>query len=55
MKTHKILSEVPVYKQIPKGWKELEGAQTAPVGYVWIYNGKSLFSGDYKHGLLEMV
>lgn len=47
---------VRFYKTLPKGWKMLEGATTAPNGYAWIYNGKNPFSdGDeYKSGLLKL-
>ena len=34
-------------------WKEIHGAMTAPVGYVWYHNSKSIFSGEYKHALLK--
>ena len=37
-----------VYSSLPKGWKRLSGATTAPKGYIWIYNGKSRFGGGYK-------
>lgn len=39
---------------MPKGWKVIEGAQTAPDGYIWINNGKSLFGGEYEQGLLRI-
>lgn len=41
-----------IYKRIPKGWKVLKGAITAPDGYVWIWNGKPRFSGEYRAGLV---
>ena len=44
---------VRVYQRMPNGWKETEGALTAPVGYKWIDNGKSLFKGR-KSALLEV-
>lgn len=34
-------------------WKEIKGATTAPLGYKWVNNGKSLFSKDYKHKLVK--
>ena len=43
-----------VYSSLPKGWKRLSGATTAPKGYIWIYNGKSRFGGGYKKALLKM-
>jgi len=44
---------VQVYESMPDGWHENRGAQTAPRGYVWISNGVSVFSPDYRHGLLR--
>lgn len=38
---------------LPKGWKVLKGATTAPKGYVWASNGKSRFSKDYKNALVK--
>lgn len=45
---------VRVYDRKPNGWKEIEGATTAPVGYKWVSNNKSLFSGQRKTGLLKL-
>lgn len=39
--------------RLPKGWKALEGATTAPKGWVWASNGKSRFSGEYEHALVR--
>lgn len=39
--------------EMPKGWKVTEGTTTQPVGYVWINNGKSFFSGKQKSALLK--
>lgn len=39
-------------KSLPKGWVKLENATTAPRGYYWASNGKSLFGGEYKHALI---
>lgn len=30
----------------PKGWSKVEGALTAPNGYSWYSNGKSMFGGE---------
>jgi len=38
---------------MPEGWKEIRGATTAPSGYVWINNRKSIFSKEYRHALLK--
>ena len=40
---------------MPEGWKEINGAMTAPNGYKWIFNGKSVFSKEYKHALLKTL
>lgn len=42
-----------VIKDIPKGWKKLEGAITAPKGYSWYWNGKSRFSGEFECALVK--
>ena len=42
-----------IVEKIPDGWKILEGATTAPKGYKWVYNGKSLFSGKREKALLK--
>ena len=44
---------IHVYDELPLGWKEIKGALTAPEGYVWIHNGRSLFGGEYRHGLIR--
>jgi len=45
---------VEVLDKMPDGWKVCKGATTAPYGYVWINNGKSLFTGEYNHALLKL-
>jgi hypothetical protein len=45
---------VTILNEMPKGWKVNEKATTAPVGYKWINNGKSLFSGERKIALLKI-
>ncbi len=47
------LTAIRVYKRKPNGWKEDKGATTAPKGYAWISNGKSLFSGERRTGLIK--
>ena len=46
--------DVPRYDTMPQGWKEIRVATTAPSGYVWIYNGKSIFGKEYRHALLKV-
>jgi hypothetical protein len=48
------MGEIKIYDKMPKGWKRLKGAQTAPRGYEWICNGKSRFGGEYRHALLKI-
>lgn len=43
-----------VENSIPVGWKVITGATTAPKGFEWISNGKSILSPDYKHALLRV-
>lgn len=51
---NRLVEPVKVFYQMPTGWKKIFGAQTAPSGYVWIFNGKSIFSTEYKHALLKV-
>lgn len=46
-------TEIKVYKRKPAGWKETNGATTAPRGYKWIDNGKSHFGGKRRSALLK--
>ena len=46
---------IKVYESMPKGWSVIKGALTAPSGYVWIHNEKSIFSKEYEHGYLKGV
>ena len=41
-----------VLDAIPEGWEILKGATTAPNGFVWIWNKKSRFGGEYKAALV---
>lgn len=43
----------PIFDEIPTGWSIVKGALTAPCGYELIYNGKSLFSGERRCGLVK--
>ena len=45
--------EYDALDELPKGWKIVKGATTAPVGYRWICNGKSRFSGKRKLAFLK--
>ena len=46
--------DVPIYETMPDGWVEIRGATTAPNGYVWINNRKSIFTKEYLHALLKL-
>ena len=46
--------DVPIYDTMPDGWIEIKGATTAPNGYVWINNRKSIFTKEYRHALLRI-
>lgn len=49
-----LIKATKIYDSLPEGWQIKEGAATAPLGYVWIWNGKSRFDGEYRHGLMEI-
>lgn len=44
--------DVPFMKTVPKGWKVDDYATTAPKGYVWINNGESHFSKNFKSAIV---
>ena len=39
--------------EVPKGWVKNDGATTAPLGYKWYTNGKSLIKGERKNILVK--
>lgn len=43
---------IDIMTEIPKGWKKLIGAMTAPLGTQWIYNGETFKSGNKRCALL---
>lgn len=45
---------VKVITRLPDGWKEIQGATTAPNGYKWVHNCKSLFGGEHEQALLKV-
>lgn len=53
-KTFDYIGKVKVYDEMPNGWREIKGALTAPVGYKWICNNKSVFSKERETGLLKI-
>lgn len=54
MKNYRLFENVKVFYQMPTGWEEISCAQTAPSGYVWIFNCKSIFTREYRHALLRV-
>ena len=42
-------------KKMPRGWKVLHGATTAPNGYTWVWNGRNPFTPRYRHALLRVA
>ena len=42
-----------ILNDIPRGYKRIIGATTAPPGSVWYYNGESIFSGKRKSILVK--
>lgn len=49
-----MLAKNKVFDKAPDGWKPIEGATTAPKGYKWYSNGKSMFGGDYEQALVKI-
>ena len=45
--------KVKVLQRQPKGWTPIKGAMTAPRGYIWVSNNKSLFGGERKTALIK--
>ncbi|MDE5722189.1 MAG: hypothetical protein K2I30_05575 [Clostridia bacterium] len=45
--------KVKVLKRLPKDWTPIKGALTAPRGYIWVSNNKSLFGGKRKSALVK--
>ena len=43
----------PVYTQVPEGWVEIKEATTAPIGYTWYCNNKSILGGERESGLVQ--
>lgn len=50
--TQRAQSMANVMREVPDGWNITEGATTAPLGYVWVDNGKSMFSGERQTALV---
>lgn len=42
-----------VLDRLPDGWRYLDGASTAPVGYRWACNNRSRFGGEYRSALIR--
>ena len=42
-----------VLDRLPDGWRYLNGATTAPLGYRWACNNKSRFGGEDRHALVK--
>lgn len=52
VRQRQMLETNPVYSEVPKGWREIEGATTAPEGFKWVSNGKSMFGGEREQALV---
>ena len=50
---NKSWSQSDVINELPKGWKRVEGATTAPNGYVVVSNNQSRFGGDRETKLIK--
>ena len=44
---------IPKLDRLPEGWKRTIGALTAPNGWYWANNGKSIMSGERKSALIK--
>lgn len=44
---------IPKLDRLPEGWVRTNGAQTAPIGWYWANNGKSLFGGERRSALIK--
>lgn len=44
--------DTEVLDKVPDGWVVLDGALTAPRGYVFVCNRKSRWGGEYRHALV---
>ena len=49
-----MIPNVPIYDEIPEGWADISDIVSAPSGYHWINNRKSIFSDEYRHALLRI-
>ena len=45
--------EIEYVESVPDGFKELKGATTAPLGYTWYTNGKSILDKSRKNILVK--
>ena len=45
--------EIEYVDKVPAGYKKLEGAMTAPLGYTWYHNGKSIIDKDRRTILVK--
>lgn len=45
---------IPFLDKMPKGWKLIRGASTAPNGYAWIHNCENPFKGGNRNALLKV-
>ena len=50
---NKSWSKEDVIEELPDGWKRVEGALTAPNGYIVVSNNKSHFGGDRETKLIK--
>lgn len=45
--------EIEYVEEVPEGYTEVKDATTAPLGYTWYTNGKSLLNGERKNILVK--
>lgn len=46
--------DIDVYDEMPTGWSYIKGALTAPLGYAWISNNKSILSREKRLAFIKL-
>ena len=52
-KAKAMIKKNKIYDSLPEGWKICKGSMP-PQNHIWIWNGKSRFGGEYRHGLMKI-
>ena len=46
--------DIPKLDELPEGWSYIDGCTTAPCGWMWAHNRKSIRSGERKKALVRV-